>query len=257
MLKCSWYISSSVSDELAQVIHEMSEAFRTHARDLELDVIDSKSFGYKSFTERFRNFMRHKDIWHLFGKAPVWWRIVRLHSRTVHTMLEGNARWSGYPSRFFTEGALSGEAVIYPVFDSLGSHTEDTERAVYVNGTNSLVPEGDYTISDISGKILRPEALSGIYFASDTGPYEAMRAGLLTMRGLAVASGRSGYLDELLGPGGYFVIDEGDITRIIRQGLGEKGRHIAVAARHFLKSRRSHERCADSLMALYRRALSQ
>ncbi|MBQ6112316.1 MAG: hypothetical protein IJL01_07985, partial [Synergistaceae bacterium] len=99
---------------------------------------------------------------------------------------------------------------------------------------------------------------SGLYIARDTGPREAMRAGLLTVRGLAVASRKSGYLDEILGPGGYFLIDDdSDMERIIRQALGDKGRHTAMAARHFLKSRRSHDKCTESIITLYRKVIAQ
>ena len=105
---------------------------------------------------------------------------------------------------------------------------------------------------------MRPEALSGIYIASETGPREAMRAGILTMRGVAIASQKSGWLDEILGPDGYFMIrDDDDIPRIIQQGLGSRGRHTAMTARHFLNSRRSHERCASSIVSLYRKIISQ
>ncbi|MBR0204660.1 MAG: hypothetical protein IJQ56_09865, partial [Synergistaceae bacterium] len=159
--------------------------------------------------------------------------------------------------RLFNEGALTGQGVIYPVFDSLASRTEDLRKAVFVRGKIDL-PEGDYEVIDIYQKVLRPEALSGIYIASETGPREAMRAGILTMRGVCVASKKSGYLDEILGPDGYFMIDENsDLSRIIKLGLGEKGRHMAMSARHFLKSRRSHEKCAESLISVYKRVLAQ
>lgn len=257
MFSCNWYISASVSDVLSKVVLGMADALRSHSRDIDLRVINAKDDDYKPSYERVKNFLAPKNIWHLFGKAPLWWKIVRVHSRTVHTLLEGSKKWEGYPSRFFTEGALSGEAVIFPVFDSLVSQSDEVSRAVFVRGTHDL-PKGDYEIMDISDKVLRPEALSGVYFANNTGPREAMRAGLLTMRGAAVASEKSGYLDEILGPDGYFMIDENsDISRIIRLGLGERGRRMASTARHFLKSRRNHERCADSLVSLYRKVNAQ
>ena len=255
---CTWYISASVSDVLAQVIKDMAAAFRTHSRNVDLDVISAKD-SHKAAFERVRNIFSRREIWHLFGRAPVWWRIVRLHSRTVHTLLDKD-NWAGHPSRFFTEGAKSGEAVIFPVFDPLSSYSEDGKRAVFVRD-GRRVPEGDYEVADITEKLLRPETLSGIYIANDTGPREAMRAGILTMRGVAIASEKSGYLDEILGPDGYFMIrdgdDDDDLSRIIHQGLGSRGRHMAMTARHFLKSRRSHERCTDSIISLYRKIISQ
>lgn len=256
MHTCSWYISDSVSDVLAQVIKDMANALRSHSRDIDLQVISAKDFRYKAGYERIRNIFARKEIWHLFGKAPFWWRIVRLHSRTVHTRLEGDD-WSGWPSRFFTEGAKTGESVIFPVFDPLSYSASEGKKAVFVRNGRQ-VPAGDYDVLDISQEILCPEALSGVYFANEPTPREAMRAGILTMRGLAVASPKSGYLDEILGPDGYFVVSsDDDIPRIIRQGLADRGRHIAMSARHFLKSRRSHERCTDSIITLYRKVIAQ
>lgn len=256
MHTCNWYISESVSDVLAQVIYHMAEALRTHSKDIELKVINAKDKSISEF-ERTKNFFSKKEIWHLFGKAPLWWKIVRMHSRTVHTLLEGN-NWAGYPSRFFTEGAINGEAVIFPVFDPLSSQSEDVSKAVFIRKERKL-PEGDYPVMNIAEKILRPEALSGIYIAEEATPREAMRAGILTMRGLSIASKKSGYLDEILGPDGYFLIknEDEDLPEIIRKGLTERGRHMAMAARHFLKSRRSHEKCTDSLITLYRKVISQ
>ena len=256
MHTCNWYISESVSDVLAQVIFHMAEALRTHSKDIELKVINAKDKSISDF-ERTKNFFGKKEIWHLFGKAPLFWKIVRMHSRTVHTLLEGN-KWAGYPSRFFTEGAINGEAVIFPVFDPLSSQSEDVSKAVFIRKERKL-PEGDFTVMNIAEKILRPEALSGIYIAEETTPREAMRAGILTMRGLSIASKKSGYLDEILGPDGYFLIknEEEDLPEIIHKGLTERGRHMAMAARHFLKSRRSHEKCTDSLITLYRKVISQ
>ena len=257
MHTCNWYISSSVSDVLAQVIHDMANALRTHSRDIDLRVISAKDKSIPGI-ERVKNIFAKKEIWHLFGRAPIWWRIVRLHSRTVHTLLE-TTNWAGHPSRFFTEGALNGEDVIFPVFDPLSTQSEDISKAVFVRSNKRKLPEGDYSVMDISEKILRPEALSGVYIADEATPREAMRAGILTMRGLSIASEKSGWLDEILGPDGYFLIknEEEDLPRIIRQGLADRGRHMAMAARHFLKSRRSHERCTDSLITLYRKVIAK
>ena len=256
MYSFNWYIAKSVNPVFDQIIRDMASSFRSHAKDIEINIISAKDSSYQAGFERVKNIFAHKSIWHLFGHAPFWWKIVRLHSRTVHTLLD-STKWAGYPTRLFNEGALTGQGVIYPVFDSLASRTEDVNKAVFVRGEVNL-PEGDYEVVDISQKILRPEALSGIYIASETGPREAMRAGILTMRGAAIASKKSGYLDEILGPDGYFLIDDNsDMSRVIKFGLGEKGRHMAMSARHFLKTRRSHDKCAESLISVYKRVLAQ
>ena len=179
-----------------------------------------------------------------------------MHSRTVHSQLEGT-KWGGWPSRFFAEGLQAGEAVVLPVFDPLGSMSPESGKAVYIRDKKN-VPAGDYEVLDISGRIIRPEALSGIYIAGAVTPREAMRAGILTMRGLSIASPKSGYIEEILGPDGYFMFKSDDeLPRIIRSGLGERGRHTAIAARHYLKSRRSHDRCTESLITLYRKVIAQ
>ena len=256
MHTCNWFISSSVNGVLEQVIQDMAAALRSHSKDIELNVISAREFQHKPFTALIKEICTKREIWHLFGKAPAWWRIVRLHSRTVHTLLEGE-NWGGWPSRFFTEGLKSGEAVIFPVFDPLGTMSPESGKAVFFRDKKNI-PEGDYDVLDISGKILRPEALSGIYIADAPTPREAMRAGILTMRGLAVASPKSGYGEEILGPAGYFMYEsDDDLPRIIRLGLGEKGRHTAISARHYLKSRRSHDRCTESLLTLYRKVIAQ
>ena len=256
MHSLNWYISDSVSDILAQVIKDMANALRSHSKDIDLEVISAKDSSFKPVFQRAKNIFAKREIWHLFGKAPLWWRIVRLHLRTVHTLLDGD-KFMGWPSRFFTEGAKTGEAVIFPVFDPLSTGGGEGRHAVFVRDGRK-VPEGDYDVLDIGQQILRPEALSGVYITNHTGPREAMRAGILTMRGLAIASEKSGYLDEILGPDGYFVMSgEEDLPKVIRQGLGERGRHVAISARHFLKSRRSHERCTDSLISLYRKVIAQ
>lgn len=252
----NWYIAKSVNPVFDQIIRDMAASFKAHAKDIEINIISAKDTGCQAGFERFKNIFARKSIWHLFGHAPFWWKIVQIHSRTVHTLLD-STKWAGYPTRLFNEGALTGQGVIYPVFDSLASRTEDLRKAVFVRGKIDL-PPGDYEVVDIYQKVLRPEALSGIYIAKETGPREAMRAGILTMRGLCVASQKSGWLDEILGPDGYFMIDENsDISRIIKFGLGEKGRHMAMSARHFLKTRRSHEKCAESLISVYKRVLAQ
>ncbi len=256
MHTCNWYISASVNGVLEQVIRDMAEALRSHSRDIDLRVVSAGDLRCKPYFSQVKEVFTKREIWHLFGAAPAWWRLVRLHSRTVHTLLEGE-NWGGWPSRFFTEGLKSGESVVFPVFDPLGSMSPESGKAVFIRDRKD-VPSGDYEVLDISGKIVRSEALSGVYIAASPTPREAMRAGILTMRGLCIASPKSGYIEEILGPDGYFVINsEEDLPRIIRLGLGERGRHMGISARHYLKSRRSHDRCTDSLITLYRKVIAQ
>ena len=256
MHTCTWYISSSVNGVLEQVIKDMAAALRSHSRDIDLNVISARDFQHSGYISQLKEIFTKREIWHLFGKAPLWWRLVRVHSRTVHTLLE-DGKWQGWPTRFFAEGLKAGENVILPVFDPLGSMSPESGKAVFIRDKKN-VPAGDYEVLDISGKIVRPEALSGIYIADKPTPREAMRAGILTMRGLCVTSPKSAYIEEILGPDGYFIYgSDDDLPGIIRLGLGEKGRHKAISARHYLKSRRSHDRCTDSLITLYRKVIAQ
>ena len=102
MHTCNWFISSSVNGVLEQVIQDMAAALRSHSKDIDLNVISAREFQHKPFTSLIKAICTKREIWHLFGKAPAWWRIVRLHSRTVHTQLEGDI-WGGWPSRFFAD----------------------------------------------------------------------------------------------------------------------------------------------------------
>ena len=256
MHTCNWYISASVNGVLEQVIRDMAAALRSHSRDIDLKVISAHDFQHQPVFLRVREIFTRREIWHLFGKPPVWWRVIRMHSRTVHSQLEGD-KWGGWPTRFFAEGLKPGESVVLPVFDPLGSMSPESGKAVYIRDKKN-VPAGEYDVLDISGKIVRPEALSGIYIADAPTPREAMRAGILTMRGLCIASPKSAYIEEILGPDGYFMFkSDEELPRIIHLGLGERGRHVAISARHYLKSRRSHDRCTESLMTLYRKVIAQ
>ena len=58
------------------------------------------------------------------------------------------------------------------------------------------------------------------------------------MRGLCAASTKYAYIEEIL-------------------GQDQRVRHAAISARHYLKSRRSHDRCTDSLITLYRKVIAQ
>ena len=256
MHTCNWFISSSVNGVLEQVIQDMAAALRTHSKDIDLRVISAREFQHWAYISQIKEIFSKAEIWHLFGKAPLWWKIIKIHSRTVHTLLEGE-NWEGWPSRFFVEGLKAGETAIFPVFDPLGTMSPESEKAVFYRDKKNI-PEGDYQVLDISGKILKSEALSGIYIANEATPREAMRAGILTMRGLAIASPKSGYVEEILGPDGYFIYkDDEELKKIIRLGLAERGRHIAMSARHYLKSRRSHDKCTESIINLYRKVIAQ
>ena len=64
-----------------------------------------------------------------------------------------------------------------------------------------------------------------------------MKAVILTIRGLCAASPKYAYIEEIL-------------------AQDERFRHAAISARHYLKSRRSHDRCTESLITLYRKVIA-
>ncbi|MBQ9564093.1 MAG: hypothetical protein IJU98_00765 [Synergistaceae bacterium] len=166
-------------------------------------------------------------MWHLWGDAPFWWGWIRLRSRTAHTAFKERSSdkvsWRGYPSRLVPEDAREGEAVLVPAFGAR-----------------------------VSGN-----AQSGAHRAGP-GPLDAVRAAALTLRGMTVAGLPSPYLDALLGTDGYIRVREDTEEaweEAVRLAGSEEGRKLAASARHAIKGQCSVDRCADSLIVLYRKVL--
>ena len=250
MIFCKWYVPENLNLNLVKIIENMALAVNNHSRDVLVKIFNAGD-EHKSKFENLIEIFKPADIWHLFGDhEPLIWKIVKMHSKTVHTPIKN----------LF---ALNANNFISPAFGSVNLHSGESDKAIYID-ENLKFDENinnNFPVINLSGqnnKNIPSEILSGIYITFDNSELTALRAGLLTMRGLCVASVKSEYLNEILGPDGYFMIeDERDITRIIRQGMGERGRNLAVSARHFIHTRRSDEKCAESVINLYREIVGE
>ena len=78
----------------------------------------------------------------------------------------------------------------------------------------------------------------------------------MTMRGMVAVGAPSPFLDAMLGNDGYFHVqgdNEESRSRAAKLANSEEGRRMAASARHHIKTQYSADRCADSLIALYRK----
>ena len=293
MIPCVWYVSRTVRPWERTLIGDMAFALRARgasltlyadggATDMELDGVQSWP-ALTALERAGRVLLSGRALWHLWGRAPSWWGLVRLRFRTIHTSLEEEPLWKGHPSRLLREQALEGESLLVPAFESHVSRSQRSQPedensevpAVYLGPggvtpalKNALRGIGDIPIIDLSATHVSPtSARSGILIAG-AGPSEALRSAVLTMQGLAVAalkmpkkgSARPGSdsLEALLGPEGYFPVPEDTEAawgEALEAALSERGRQRAIAARHHVKEHYSADRCADSLIAAYSEAL--
>ncbi len=255
-----WYVDSSLAPEIKFIIQNMSQAL-TRQKNIPVELVSRED----SLLSRFMRSVSG-DLLHIFGNAP----LMKLHSKIVQTLFDDDIRvkknWLGSNrknfnitrSRFFLTDARDGDEIILPNFGSLSLSSQEIKRGIFTNGSMDL-PENISAI-DISGKITRSEVLDGIYVASGVDQLEALRAGILTMRGVSIASRKSEYLDEIIGSENYFVIPQDDsefenLREILDSGLSDKGRKLATSARHYVNENHSEKKCADSILELYDRIM--
>ena len=282
MLSCIWYISKNISAWERALIGNMASALKSRAEIIIYadggvnNIKYENAYSWQALTslERAKNILfSGKRLWHLWGNAPKWWPLVKLHARTAHTLnlnfnFNKNFKWQGCPSRLFPDDkASSGEFILIPNFDfKLNNNLNHAEApAVYASDKNAedfdlnIKLDGNLIkVININNLDFNSQAKSGVFIADNLNIYDALKAAVLTMQGLAVVSSKSEYLDKLLGSDGYLKIDdEGKDARreIILKALTEQGRRVSASARHFIKSNYSPERCADSFIALYRNIL--
>ena len=281
MVPCIWYASKIAHPWERAMIGNMGAALRARGVGLSIytdggttDFCLDGVLSWRALTllERMRLILSSAGaLWHLWGKAPRWWGLVRVRSRTVHTSWLPDPAWRGHPSRIFTEQADDGETVVKPTFESRLVHTEesagvppDGSRAVYVKLASASAPLREAIaalncpVVDLGmGRVGASAAKSGCFISGD-GPSEALHAAALTMQGLAVVGPDTPYLHSLLGDEGYFSVgeDREEAWRgAISQALSDRGRALAISARHAIKTRYSAAECADSLEAMYRSVL--
>jgi len=281
MVPCIWYASKIAHPWERAMIGNMGAALRARGVGLSIytdggttDFCLDGVLSWRALTllERMRLILSSAGaLWHLWGKAPRWWGLVRVRSRTVHTSWLPDPAWRGHPSRIFTEQADDGETVVKPTFESRLVHTEesagvppDGSRAVYVKLASASAPLREAIaalncpVVDLGmGRVGASAAKSGCFISGD-GPSEALHAAALTMQGLAVVGPDTPYLHSLLGDEGYFpVVEDREEAwkEAISQAISDRGRALAISARHMIKTRYSASESADSLEAMYRSVL--
>ena len=206
MVPCIWYASKIAHPWERAMIGNMGAALRARGVGLSIytdggttDFCLDGVLSWRALTllERMRLILSSAGaLWHLWGKAPRWWGLVRVRSRTVHTSWLPDPAWRGHPSRIFTEQADDGETVVKPTFESRLVHTEesagvppDGSRAVYVKLALASAPLREAIaalncpVVDLGmGRVGASAAKSGCFISGD-GPSEALHAAALTMQG--------------------------------------------------------------------------
>lgn len=224
MIPCVWYVSASVQPWEREVIGGMASALR--ARDVPLTLCSSgglaaggESWDGLTGLERAGRVLFSGSLWHLWGRPPVWWGLIRLRARTIHTSFDEKPIWRGHPSRLFPAPTPWGEALLLPTFTS---RLQAAQSGPHVAGPD---------------------------------PLDALRAAALTLRGLVAVGLPSPYLDATLGPDGYIQVpqdEEESWLQAMATAEAEEGRRRSAAARHFIKIHFSPAQSADSLLAAYR-----
>ena len=281
MVSCVWYVSKVSHPWERAMIGNMGGALRARGFGVSIytdggtmDFGVDGVFSWRSLTglERVRLILSSAGtLWHLWGDPPAWWSLVRVRSRTVHTSWMPAPAWRGHPSRLFTEQAADGESVIKPTFESRLTHPEEAmdtssraSRAIYVDLASATLPLNraiaamDCPAIDLRAERFTASSAKSGCFAAGVGPSEALHAAALTLQGLTVVGLDDSYLHSLLGDEGYCSIEEDSEEawkRGITQALSDRGRALAISARHTIKTRYSPAECADTLEAMYRSVL--
>ena len=130
MLSCIWYIQHDIPAWERSLIGNMAAALKSRA-DVVIyaaggvnNIKFNNAFSWQALTslERLKHILfSGKKLWHLWGDAPSWWPLVKLHARTVHTLNNNkNFKWQGCPSRLFPDTKnLNGEFILIPSFEEL------------------------------------------------------------------------------------------------------------------------------------------
>ena len=275
-LSCVWYVSGFRQPWEADVIGNLAEALKARGVFLRvyvkggtasLHVEEVMSWNSLTFFERMKAVFFGGKLWHLWGDAPLWWGLVRLRARTVHTSLSAKPRWKGQPTRLFKAQASDGENRILPTFEPKAAWTADFSRSWLDDERDEalLIPawgKDAKTCKDIveTWDVLLTEAGDERFARSkvivvDGTPSNALYAAFMTMRGVPVVAQDSSLIREVLGPGGYVAAPESDDKSEWKKALStaasDAGRSISAAARRFLKENYGTSAAAESLESLY------
>jgi hypothetical protein len=292
MTDCIWYVSGFRHPWEAAVIDGLAAALKAKGCSSLRVCVDGGTANFHAegvvswrsltFFEKLAVVFFKGKLWHLWGKAPFWWGLVRLRARTVHTSLDDAPDWRGHPTRFFEAQARHGESLISPAFEAKAAWAgkekgeemgEESSSAVILAGTPSAALREALEESGESGELgLTGVSQAGavtdsilrrgkILFAGES-PSDALLAAYLTMQGIpVVAESETTFLSAVLGRGGYIVPKTGDKSdkadkkswkAALDSAASEAGRASSASARRFLQDRYGTGSAVKSLETLYR-----
>ena len=276
--KYVWYVSgfnqpweTDVISNLAEALKNKGVSLRVYAQGgtAHLNVENVMSWNSLTFFERVKAVFSGRKLWHLWGDAPLWWGLVRVRSRTVHTSLCTNPQWKGHPTRLFKEQARQGENRVQPTFEPKAawadfSHSnthsqlnDEWDEPVLIPawndaGTCSVIIESwAYLVAKTGDECSKR---SRILVVDDT-PSNALQAAYMTMRGVPVVAKDAPLIRETLGAEGYVAApssnDKAEWEKALSTAASDVGRSVSAAARYFLKENYPAAAAAESLENLY------
>ncbi|MDR1875684.1 MAG: hypothetical protein LBQ90_11820 [Synergistaceae bacterium] len=277
MTGCIWYVSGFQRPWEAAVIGNLAAAMNASGFPPQVYVEGGTGnlrmngvLSWDSLTlfDRLSIIFFRGNLWHLWGKAPFWWGLVRLRARTVHTALDASPDWKGHPTRLFAEQVLEGESLVKPTFEIrvawAKDSTEDADASsvllLAASPTDALKKaverSGMETISLAEGETASIADLgNGRAALVDDTPSNALLAAWATMQGLPVVARPSPLIRSLLGRDGCFTVKEDTEDAwfsALEAARSEEGRTVSAGARRFLKENFSAAEGAESLAVLYR-----
>jgi hypothetical protein len=283
MTDCIWYVSDFRRPWEAAVIDGLAAALKTRGviwPSLQV-CVDGGTANFRAdgvaswrsltFFERLAVVLFKGKLWHLWGKAPFWWGLVRLRARTVHTSLDDAPEWRGHPTRLFEGQARHGESLLNLAFEAKAAWAgkekgEESSSAVIFAAEpgaalREAVEELKMTGVSLAGAATDSTLRRGdILFAGGT-PSDALLAAYLTMQGIPVFAAAetpdapAAFLSAALGRGGYIVPrtdDKKGWKTALGEAASEAGRAASASARRFLQDRYEAAGAVKSLETLYR-----
>lgn len=271
MTPCIWYVSDFRSPWEGLAIGNLAAAIRARGVPLRVFVEGGTAniraegvVSWNSLTlfERLLTVCFRGKLWHLWGKPPLWWGIVRLRARTVQTSLDASVDWKGHPTRLLPEQVREGEYLIKPTFEvKVWTENGAEEDASTVLSTLEIGAAED-ALTALGLKSLSPSETNaesvlkkgGLLLAGD-GPSDVLLAAFLSMQGLPVVALSTPVLQAVLGKGGYVPVAENtpeSWKKAIETALSDEGRSVSASARRFMKENYTAADSAESLLKLYR-----